>query len=348
MATGAGAQDTEQGTEAQGFVHGQSEEEAYVWPTDPAVREKLDRWQDLKFGVLFHWGLYSHAGIVESWSICSEDEDWIRRPAGMAYDDYKRWYWGLKDSLNPVDFDPAQWAEVTRDAGMRYMIFTTKHHDGFCMFDTRLTDFSIARGPFGGDPRSDVVRHVLDAFRERGFMVGCYFSKPDWHCEWFWNPYFATPTRMPNYDRERHPDWWQRYRRFTQGQLEELTSRYGPLDILWLDGGWITGDEVGLDTVLARARERHPGLIAVDRSIRGKNELPDAGAGHPRRAAPLPVGKLHPAEQRLGLGARRPLQVGADGGQPPGGGHGQGGLPAAGRGPHPRRAHRGGGRAAAP
>ena len=272
MATGAGAQDTEQGTEAQGFVHGQSEEEAYVWPTDPAVREKLDRWQDLKFGVLFHWGLYSVAGIVESWSICSEDEDWISRRKDMTYDEYKRWYWGLADSLRPTAFDPGQWAGVAKEAGMRYMIFTTKHHDGFCMFDSRLTDFTIARGPFGGDPRRDAAWHVLDAFRQEGFMVGCYFSKPDWHCEWYWNPYFATPDRRENYRRERHPEWWRRYAEFTRGQLEELTSRYGRIDILWLDGGWVSGGEIGLDGVLAGARERHPGLLAVDRTIGGKNE----------------------------------------------------------------------------
>ena len=100
-------------------------------------------------GCFFPLGLYSVPGIVESWSICSEDEDWISRKKNLPYDEYKKWYWGLKDSLNPVNFNPEQWAEVMADAGMKYMIFTTKHHDGFCMFDSEYTDFSIANGPFG-------------------------------------------------------------------------------------------------------------------------------------------------------------------------------------------------------
>lgn len=82
----------QQEPQVQGFVHETSETSDYVAPSDPLVAEKLDMWQDLKFGVLFHWGLYSVPGIVESWSICSEDEDWIHRNENMSYEDYKRWY----------------------------------------------------------------------------------------------------------------------------------------------------------------------------------------------------------------------------------------------------------------
>ena len=254
--------------QTQSYVHEQSKATDYVWPTDPAVLAKLDKWQDQKFGVLFHWGIYSVPGIVESWSICSED--WITRNMD-DYDAYKKWYWGLKDKFNPVNFNPEQWADVMQDAGMKYMIFTTKHHDGFCMFDSKYTDFSIAKGPFANNPRKDVARYVFDAFRAKGFMMGCYFSKPDWHCQWFWNPYYATPNRRINYKKEQHPDWWKNYQTFTENQLNELMTNYGHFDILWLDGGWITGDEINLDNVLAKARKRYPGLISVDRTIRGKN-----------------------------------------------------------------------------
>lgn len=258
--------------QVQGFVHEQSKTTEYVWPADSKVLENLDKWRDQKFGVLLHWGLYSVPGIVESWSICSEDVDWITRKGDMDYDEYKKWYWGLKDSLNPVNFNPDVWADIMKDAGMKYMVFTTKHHDGFCMFDSKYTDFSIAHGPFSTDSRKNVAWHVFDAFRKKDFMIGCYFSKPDWHCPWFWNPYFATPQRGINYKKERHPDWWMKYQEFTANQLDELTSDYGHLDILWLDGGWITGNDVNLDRILDKARERNPGLISVDRSIRGKNE----------------------------------------------------------------------------
>lgn len=259
-----------QAQEAQSFVHQQSNTEDYVWPTDPQVLTKLKHWQDQKFGVLMHWGLYSVPGIVESWSICSED--WIVRERKPTYEEDKAWYWSQKDSLNPVNFDPSKWADVMKKAGMKYMIFTTKHHDGFCMFDTKYTDFSIAHGPFGKDPRHNIAKEVFNAYRNKGFMIGCYFSKPDWHSKWFWNPYYATPNRRINYKKQQHPDWWQNYRKFTQNQLNELTTDYGNIDILWLDGGWITGDEIGLDTILVDARKRNPGMISVDRTIRGKNE----------------------------------------------------------------------------
>ena len=280
LALAASAQDNS-------FVHEQSD--GYEWPTDPAVLEKLDAWQDLKFGVLMHWGLYSVPGIVESWNICNED--WITRPEGSTYEGYKQWYWGLSKEFNPVDFNPEQWAQVFKDAGMKYMIFTTKHHDGFCLFDSEYTDFSIAKaGPFAGNPKADAARYVFDAFRNEDFWIGAYFSKPDWHCEWFWNPYYATPRRGINYNVKQHPDWWQNYVDFTQNQLREITGgRYGQLDILWLDGGWITGDQVGLNEVLVDARRVSPGLISVDRTIQGPNEnyqtpersIPDRQIAHP-------------------------------------------------------------------
>ena len=271
--------------DANSYVHEQSD--GYEWPTDKEVLAKLDKWQDQKFGVLFHWGLYSVPGVCESWPICCED--WITRPMDSYYE-YKKWYWGQSEKFNPTKFDPEQWADVMEDAGMKYMIFTTKHHDGFCMFDSKYTDFSIANGPFKDNPKKDVARYVFDAFRAKNFMIGCYFSKPDWHCEWFWNPYFDTNGRMQNYKREKHPDWWKNYQDFTYNQLTELMTNYGKFDILWLDGGWITGEEVRLDEVLANARGgQQPGLISVDRTIKGRNEnyqtpehtIPEKQLNHP-------------------------------------------------------------------
>lgn len=256
----------------QGYVHESST--GYVWPEDSLVLRRLERWRDLKFGVLFHWGLYSIPGIVESWSICSEDVDWINRRRDLNYEDYKRWYWGLADSFRPAAFDPSRWAEIMEAAGMKYMIFTTKHHDGFCLFDSRLTDFTVANTPFGDNPRMDIARHVWDAFRKRDFMVGAYFSKPDWHSPYYWWDQYATPDRNVNYRIERHPERWEAFCRFTAGQIEELTTRYGDLDILWLDGGWVAPprQDIGLDSIVARARLSQPGLLVVDRTIAGPNE----------------------------------------------------------------------------
>lgn len=256
----------------QGFVHEQSQ--GYVWPEEENVLNKLDEWQDQKFGVLFHWGLYSVPGIVESWSICSEDVDWIPRDSTMSYVDYKKWYWGLSEKFNPVNFNPNQWSDVMEKAGMKYAIFTTKHHDGFNMFDTKQTDFSIANGPFKNHPKADVAKYVFEAFREKNFMVGAYFSKPDWHSQYYWWDYFATPNRSVNYKIERHPERWEKFKNFTFNQIEELMSNYGKLDILWLDGGWVAPgrQDIDMDRIATMTRQHQSDIMIVDRTIRGKYE----------------------------------------------------------------------------
>ncbi len=256
---------------AQGNVHERSD--TYQWPADAQVVERLHHWQDQKFGVLIHWGLYAVPGIVESWSIC--DEDWITRDTTMTYQQYKDWYWGHAEQFNPVDFDPEQWASVLHDAGMKYVIFTTKHHDGFCMYDSRQTDFTIARHAFAGHPRRDVLRHVLEAFRAKGFMAGTYFSKPDWHSQYYWWDVYPTKGRNVNYPIKKYPWRWQQFKDFTYNQIEEIMSRYGQVDILWLDGGWVCAEnhqDIDMDRIARMARNHQPGLIIVDRTIHGPYE----------------------------------------------------------------------------
>ncbi len=287
------------------------EDERYVPETDPLVLKKLEEWQDLKFGLLMHWGTYSQWGIVESWSICAEDEPWCRRN-NSNYVEYKRDYENLQTTFNPVNFDPAKWAKAAKNAGMKYVVFTTKHHDGFCMFDTKLTDYRITspKTPFHSDPRSNIAKEVFNAFRAEGLWAGAYFSKPDWHSEYYWWPNFATPDRNPNYDISKYPERWENFVQFTQGQIMELTGGdYGKLDILWLDGGQVqklnkdevyryidniqkmpreevynyimsTGyknskiqsQDIRMDELVAKVREKQPGMIVVDRAVYGKNQ----------------------------------------------------------------------------
>ncbi|MEO6232425.1 MAG: alpha-L-fucosidase [Ferruginibacter sp.] len=274
--------------QAQQNVHPQSTE--YDWPVDPAVKAKLDKWQDQKFGMIIHWGLYAVPGIIESWNLCNED--WINRPdSNQSYEDYKKWYWGLKKDFNPVNFDPESWAKAGKDAGMRYVVFTTKHHDGFCMFDTKQTDFKISNGPFASNPKADVAKYVFDAFRKQDFMIGAYFSKPDWHSENYWWPKYATADRNNNYDIRQYPWRWNKFKDYTYNQISELLHNYGSVDILWLDGGWVrpletVNDEVrawGADIpqwsqdidmpkIAAMARQAQPGILVVDRTVHGPYE----------------------------------------------------------------------------
>ena len=283
------------------YLSAMDEGQRYVPETDPLVLEKLGKWQDLKFGLLMHWGPYSQWGIVESWSICSEDEGWCRRNLD-DYTLYKSRYEKLKETFNPVKFDPERWAAAARKAGMKYVVFTTKHHDGFSMFDTQLTDYKITDPacPFSSHPKANIAKEIFNAFRAEGLWTGAYFSKPDWHSEYYWWPHFATPDRNVNYDPEAYPERWEKFIEFTHGQILELMSDYGPMDILWLDGGWVAkmseeevrgwydrmlqrspsgalkrraiNQDIRMAELVEKARARQPGLIVVDRAVTGPHQ----------------------------------------------------------------------------
>lgn len=256
------------------FADAQKNRNSYTPPTEAEVQANLENWRDLKFGMIIHWGLYSVPGIVESWSICAEDVDWIPRDSNVNYNDYKNWYWGLNQEFKPEKFDPEQWASVARNAGMKYLIFTMKHHDGFAMYDTRFSDFSIAQGPFRNHPKNDVAKWVFDAFRHQDMKVGAYFSKPDWHSQNYWWNRYATPDRHVNYDIAQHPQRWNDFKQFVHNQIDEITSRYGKLDILWLDGGWVCppDEDIDMAAVSHIARRNQPGILIVDRTVGGANE----------------------------------------------------------------------------
>lgn len=274
----------------------------YVPETDPLVLKNLEKWQGFKFGLLMHWGPFSQWGIVESWSICSEDEGWCRRKNSKDYVQYKKKYEALKTTFNPLKFVPGKWAEAAANAGMKYMVFTTKHHDGFCMFDSKYTDYKITdkNCPFHSHPRANITKEIFNAFRAKGLWVGAYFSKPDWHSPYYWWPEFATPDRNVNYDPLAYPERWQKYMEFTHNQILELLTGYGRVDILWLDGGWVAkystedihkyyqrrlknsksgflksrvvNQDIKMDELVKKCREKQPGLIVVDRAVYGKNQ----------------------------------------------------------------------------
>lgn len=268
----------------------QQDEKTYIPPTDTAVQHKLDWWKDQKFGLLMHWGAYSEWGVVESWSICPEDVEWINRKGPYAtadYATYKQAYEHLPATFNPVKFDPAKWAAAAKAAGMRYMVFTTKHHDGFCMFDTKQTDYKVTSPStlFSSNPKANITKEVFNAFRQQDIGIGAYFSKPDWHSPYYWWPFFPPVDRNVNYDPARHPEKWQQFKDYTYNQIKELMSDYGKVDILWLDGGWVRpasateqtknprlNQDVEMGRIAAMGRQLQPGLIVVDRAVGSEYE----------------------------------------------------------------------------
>ncbi len=292
----------------------------YFPDPDTAIQHRLEEWKDLKFGLLMHWGTYSQWGIVESWSICPEDLGWATgaRKQGVAdnYNDYVKAYQNLQTTFNPVKFDPDKWAAAAEEAGMKYMIFTTKHHDGFCMFDSKYTDYKITdkKTPFSTNSRANISKEVFTAFRKKNFWVGAYFSKPDWNSDFFWWKKFPVSDRNANYSVKKYPEQWKQFTEFTHNQINELASDYGKLDILWLDGGWvrIKTDEEVRETLLAEedgnrwarnpqsqdidmprlvreVRTKQPKLIVVDRAVVGaqqnyltpEQEIPNEGLPYP-------------------------------------------------------------------
>tara|TARA_Y100001980_G_C14556896_1_gene352697 strand:+ start:98083 stop:99486 length:1404 start_codon:yes stop_codon:yes gene_type:complete len=211
----------------------------YQYPEQKEVMATLGEWQDLKFGLFMHWGTYSQWGIVESWSLCPEDRNFTSvRPDSLSYFEYVKAYENLQTTFNPVKFNPDKWAKAAEYAGMKYVVFTTKHHDGFNMFDTQQSDYKITseKTPFSSNPKANVTKEIFEAFKKRDFMTGAYYSISDWHHDDFWWDYFPPFDRHINYSPEKYPEKWERFNDFIYNQLEELVNGdYGKLGMLWFD-----------------------------------------------------------------------------------------------------------------
>ncbi|RPJ03274.1 MAG: hypothetical protein EHM31_01325, partial [Candidatus Aminicenantes bacterium] len=158
-------------------------EDAVRLSNDPA---KTEIFRDAGLGLFIHWGPNSQMGTEISWPLYNASDEYIRK------------YYALAATFNPAVFDPGEWARLAKIAGMEYVVFTTKHHDGFCMFDTALSDFKITRTPYG----RDIAAMVADAFRKEGLLVGFYYSPGDFRYQWetgkraghIYKPDFESPA----------------------------------------------------------------------------------------------------------------------------------------------------------
>ncbi len=210
-----------------------------------------------RFGMFIHWGHVSQRGLEISWPL-------VGGPRALPYcqDVPADEYHASAASFAPRPGSPREWLEHARRAGMRYAVFTAKHHDGFALFATERSDFSVARAAYGGD----LVREYVDATREAKLRVGLYFSLCDWHHPDY--PPFRDEHRPYRFGLVPRPseDGWKRYLDSLFGQIEELLTRYGPIDLLWFDGGWErTAGEWRSFDLEQRIRELQPGIVINDR-----------------------------------------------------------------------------------
>ena len=176
--------------------------------------------REAKFGMFIHWGPYSLASVEASWPIMTPGPN----PA-ISEAEYR----ALPGRFNPVKFDPEAWIRLAKAAGQRYMVFTSKHHDGFCMFDSALTDYQITKTPYG----RDIVAQLAAACREERMPFGFYYSPPDMN-----HPGFRDASKLAkeNWQGEpEHPEW-RTYLDYVEGQLRELLTKYGPVALIWFDG----------------------------------------------------------------------------------------------------------------
>lgn len=176
--------------------------------------ERLEWFQTLGLGLFIHWSVDSQLGIVISHSLVGASADYADR------------FFQLRETFDPEDFKPHRWARLAKLAGMKYMVFTTKHHSGFCMFETQTTDFSIRHTPYA----RDITRQLVEAFRREGLAVGFYFSPDDFY--FLYRQFQAISRDAPH----AHPTHNAALMRHNEAQLRELLTAYGPVDILFLDG----------------------------------------------------------------------------------------------------------------
>ncbi|MFZ4508431.1 MAG: alpha-L-fucosidase [Fimbriimonas sp.] len=267
------------------------------WLTD-----RLRWFTELKFGIILHWGIYAFWDCCESWPLVPED-DWSRREGMKCWDErdhdidrFQRDYWALNRQFNPTSFDPDAWVKTFVDAGAKYVCFTTKHHDGFCMWDTATTDYKITGPdcPFHDHPKADVTKHLFDACRRAGLAIAVYYSKADWHCPSYWAPDPRPTSRRANTVHD--PVVWEQFVQFTHAQIRELLTNYGPADVLWLDAGWVKGEEdIRMAEIVEFGRQLQPGLLVANRTVgefedfvTPEREIPEEGLGVPWEAC-LPV-----------------------------------------------------------
>lgn len=221
------------------------------------MNEKMQWFQDARFGMFIHFGLYAIPGRGE----------WVRSVEKLTIEDYQPYF----EEFDPYLADPLAWAQAAKDAGMKYIVLTAKHHDGFCLYDSQLTEYKITNTPFG----RDLIAEYVEAVRQVGLKVGLYFSLIDWYHKDY--PKYNDrhhPMRGNDIYKDEKVDF-DSYLDFMHGQVKEIVTRYGHLDILWFDFSYddMRADKWRAEELMAMVREYQPNVI-ID------NRLETSGEGY--------------------------------------------------------------------
>jgi alpha-L-fucosidase len=221
-----------------------------------------------RFGLFIHWGLYALPARHE----------WVKNRERLTDEHYQRYF----DHFDPDLYNPTEWARLAKQAGMRYAVITTKHHDGFCLWDSQLTDYKATNTPAG----RDLIREWVDAFRAEGLKIGFYHSLIDWH-----HPEFPVDGLHPQRDdleyreRNQHRDV-SKYAEYLHGQVRELLTNYGQIDVMWFDfsysgrdWGWTKGkgkEDWQSESLIQMVHELQPDILINNRTeIEGDFRTPE-------------------------------------------------------------------------
>ena len=219
------------------------------------IRERTKWFMEARFGMFIHWGLYSIPAKGE----------WMMSEAEMSVSEYKQYF----DLFDPVDYNPREWVRLAKEAGMQYAVLTAKHHDGFCLFDSALTEYKATNTKAG----RDLVREFVDACRDEGIRVGLYFSIIDWSHPDF--PKYGD-RQHPMRNNEAYKDEkidFDRYLEYMHGQVKELVTNYGKIDILWFDFSYddMCGEKWKATELIKMVRKYQPDVI-IDNRLEGSGE----------------------------------------------------------------------------
>lgn len=214
-----------------------------------ASMKRTEWFRKARFGMFIHYGVYAIPGRGE----------WVQSNERMSVEEYRKYV----DAFVPSSYKPAAWASLAKEAGMQYAVMTAKHHDGFCLFDSKHTDYKISRNL----PGRDFVKEYVEAFRAQGLKVGLYYSLIDWH-----HPDYPN---VGNHPMRENKDWkndkrnWDNYLNYMHSQIKELMTNYGKIDILWLDYSFddYQGEKWKAKELIAMIRSLQPDIILNNRLV---------------------------------------------------------------------------------